>query len=86
MPNAISVATNSPSNSSPLSSSSTIQKSFKATFRWVRRIIQEASEELDGFGLTADEKTSVEIVLAEALNNVVCLLYTSDAADEHRDV
>ena len=82
MPNAISVATNSPSDSSPLSSSPTIQKSFKATFRWVRRIIQEASEELDGFGLTADEKTSVEIVLAEALNNVVEHSYPEDDPGE----
>ena len=45
--------------------------SFKATFRWVRRAIHEAMDALEAHNLTAEEMASVEIVLAEALNNIV---------------
>ena len=47
------------------------QLSFKATFRWVRRSIHEAMDALEGFGLSGEEMGTIEIVLAEALNNVV---------------
>lgn len=47
------------------------EKRFKATFRWVRRAIHETMDALDEHGLTAAEMGSVEIVLAEALNNIV---------------
>ena len=55
-----------------------VQLSFKATFRWVRRSIHEAMDALEGSGLTAEELSTVEIVLAEALNNVVEHAYTAD--------
>ena len=47
------------------------QKTFKATFRWVRRAIHEAMDILEPHGLTAGEMGTIEIVLAEALNNIV---------------
>ncbi|MBT8417805.1 MAG: ATP-binding protein [Silicimonas sp.] len=48
-----------------------IEMSFKATFRWVRRAIHETMDALESTGLTAEDLGSVEIVLAEALNNIV---------------
>ena len=53
--------------------------SFKATFRWVRRAIHEAMDALEAHNLTAEEMASVEIVLAEALNNIVEHAYPQDA-------
>lgn len=47
------------------------QKTFTATFRWVRRAIHETMDILETHDLTAEEMGSVEIVLAEALNNIV---------------
>lgn len=44
---------------------------FKATFRWVRRAIHEAMEALERHDLPAEDMGTIEIVLAEALNNVV---------------
>lgn len=55
-----------------------VDMSFKATFRWVRRAVHETMDSLEGRGLTAEEMGSVEIVLAEALNNVVEHAYPPD--------
>ena len=55
---------------------------FKATFRWVRRVIHESMEALEPYGLTAEEMGTIEIVLAEALNNVVEHAYREDEAGE----
>ncbi|MEQ9042120.1 MAG: ATP-binding protein [Silicimonas sp.] len=52
--------------------------SFKATYRWVRRAIHEAMDSLETCNLTAEEMGSVEIVLAEALNNIVEHAYPQD--------
>ena len=46
------------------------QTRFKATFRWVRRVIHESMEALEPYELTAEEMGTIEIVLAEALNSV----------------
>lgn len=54
------------------------QMSFKATFRWVRRAIHETMDALESYNLTAEEMASVEIVLAEALNNIVEHAYPQD--------
>ncbi|WP_413720736.1 ATP-binding protein [Silicimonas sp. MF1-12-2] len=58
------------------------QMSFKATFRWVRRAIHEAMDALEAYDLTAEEMGSVEIVLAEALNNIVEHAYPQDQPGE----
>lgn len=55
---------------------------FKATYRWVRRAIHEAMDALEGHHLSAEELGSVEIVLAEALNNVVEHAYPQDEPGE----
>ena len=47
------------------------KRSFPADFRWVRRVIQETTETLCDRGMGLDDLGSVEIVLAEALNNIV---------------
>ena len=44
---------------------------FRATYENVRLAIETAMSTLDPLGLTSEERGSVEIVLAEALNNVV---------------
>ena len=44
---------------------------FRATFDNVRLAIENAMSTLQPLGLSAEEASSVEIVLAEALNNVV---------------
>jgi len=46
-------------------------KSFKSTFRWVRRAIHETMDGLEAANLQPDLLGSIEIALAEALNNVV---------------
>lgn len=56
-----------------------VELTFKATFRWVRRAIHEAMDTLEPCGLSAEEMGSIEIVLAEALNNIVEHAYPSDA-------
>lgn len=48
-----------------------VNRSFKATFRWVRRAIHETMDVLEVCRLSAEDLGSVEIVLAEALNNIV---------------
>lgn len=47
------------------------RRSFPADFRWVRRVIQETCDTLRDRGMSLDDLGSVEIVLAEALNNIV---------------
>lgn len=48
-----------------------VDETFPADFRWVRRWVQRTVDELDAAGVSKDDLSSVEIVLAEALNNVV---------------
>lgn len=48
-----------------------VDRTFPSDFRWVRRIIHETQDALKAGGCTADDIGSVEIVLAEAMNNVV---------------
>lgn len=48
-----------------------VSHTFPSDLRWVRRIIQQTTEALSNKGLTAEAVGSVEIVLAEALNNIV---------------
>lgn len=48
-----------------------VNQSFPSDLRWVRRIIHQTMDELSNLGLDSDEIGSVEIVLAEALNNIV---------------
>ena len=56
----------------PVSATSVIvDESFPADFRWVRRWVQQTADALTSAGVAADDVSSVEIVLAEALNNVV---------------
>ena len=58
------------------------QTRFKATFRWVRRVIHDSMDALEPYGLSAEEMGSIEIVLAEALNNVVEHAYPDDETGE----
>lgn len=55
-----------------------LNKSFKASFRWVRRVIHETMDTLDAYDLSAEQMGSIEIVLAEALNNIVEHAYPQD--------
>jgi serine/threonine-protein kinase RsbW len=48
-----------------------VDTTFKATFRWVRRAIHETMDALEVCRLSAEDMGSIEIVLAEALNNIV---------------
>lgn len=48
-----------------------VDETFPADFRWVRRWIQRSIDRLASAGVSQDDLSSVEIVLAEALNNVV---------------
>ena len=57
---------------------------FQADFRWVRRAMQNASKELRRDGISDDSIGSVEIVLAEALNNVAEHAYPEDDPGEFR--
>lgn len=61
-----------------------VDKAFKATFRWVRRAVHETMDCLEGRGLTPEEMGSIEIVLAEALNNVVEHAYPPEAPGDVR--
>ena len=61
-----------------------LDKSYLADFRWVRRAIQNACEELRRDGVSEDSIGSVEIVLAEALNNVAEHAYSDDKPGELR--
>ena len=48
-----------------------VDETFPADFRWVRRWIQRTIDALASSGVSQNDQSSVEIVLAEALNNVV---------------
>ncbi len=61
-----------------------LDETYPADFRWVRRAIQNALEELRKDGLTEEALGSVEIVLAEALNNVAEHAYPEDQKGELR--
>jgi serine/threonine-protein kinase RsbW len=58
-----------------------ISETFPSDARWVRRIIHKTIEELSANGLCEDDVSTVEIVLAEALNNVVEHAYDEDDKD-----
>lgn len=55
-----------------------VSETFPADPRWVRRIIHKTMEELNKIGIDADDVGTVEIVLAEALNNIVEHAYDED--------
>ena len=59
---------------------------FRATFENVRLAIEKAMSALSPLGLTEEEKSSVEIVLAEALNNIVEHAYPVPAPDQPIDI
>lgn len=61
-----------------------LDKTYPADFRWVRRAIQNACEELRRDGVSEDGIGSVEIVLAEALNNVAEHAYPVDKTGDLR--
>lgn len=62
-------ATDAPST--PFGTQVVIDETFPADFRWVRRWIQKTVDALAATGVPLEDTSSVEIVLAEALNNVV---------------
>lgn len=55
-----------------------IKLTFAATFRWVRRAVHQAMDALENHALSAEEMGTIEIVLAEALNNIVEHAYPQD--------
>lgn len=57
--------------SEPARSGPLVERSFPADFRWVRRVIHETLDTLQADGLAPADVDTVEIILAEALNNVV---------------
>lgn len=59
-------------------------KSYPADFRWVRRAVQNAADDLRIEGLSEGSIGSVEIVLAEALNNVAEHAYPEDKPGDMR--
>ena len=61
-----------------------LDKTYPADFRWVRRAMQNAVDELRTDGLTEEAIGSVEIVLAEALNNVAEHVYPEDKPGDLR--
>ncbi|MEM8801416.1 MAG: ATP-binding protein [Pseudomonadota bacterium] len=54
-----------------LSTGVIVDETFPADFRWVRRWLQRTNDRLTEEGVSEDDIHSVEIVLAEAMNNVV---------------
>ena len=52
---------------------------FPSDYRWVRRVIQQAISALESNGMGVEQLGSVEIVLAEALNNIAEHAYPEDA-------
>ena len=59
-------------------------ETFPSDFRWVRRVIGNAVNALAETGLGAEDLGSFEIVLAEALNNVVEHAYPESSPGEVR--
>ena len=64
----------------------TFDETFPSDFRWVRRVVQNAVGKLADDGLGVEDLGSVEIVLAEALNNVVEHAYPENAPGRVRVV
>ena len=58
-------------SATPRANGTLIDRTFPSDFRWVRRVIHETQDALRTDGCTAEDVDTVEIVLAEALNNVV---------------
>jgi len=78
-------ASENPSQSPRLGQSDFVfDKSYPADFRWVRRAVQNAVDDLRADGLSEEALGSVEIVLAEALNNVAEHAYPEDAPGDMR--
>ena len=65
--------------SEQLQTGTVFKEKFPSDYRWVRRIIQQATTALAANGMSAEQLASVEIVLAEALNNVVEHAYPEEA-------
>ena len=61
-----------------------IDENYPAEFRWVRRAVQSAMDALEADGVGPGTLGSVEIVLAEALNNVAEHAYPPGKADKMR--
>lgn len=61
-----------------------VSETFPSDLRWVRRVIHQSIDALTQHGLDPDETSSVEIVLAEALNNIVKHAYDAKDAGEIR--
>lgn len=61
-----------------------VDERFPADFRWVRRWTQKTVDALVADGVAADDASSVEIALAEALNNVVEHAYPEDEPGQIR--
>ena len=59
---------------------------FKADFRWVRRGVQNLIHTLATQGIPPGDLGSIEIVVAEVLNNIVEHAYPEDAPGEIRVV
>lgn len=53
-----------------------VSETFPSDLRWVRRVIHQSIDALNKHGLDSEATSSVEIVLAEALNNIVKHAYT----------
>ena len=69
-----------PSLASGRLSETLIDKTFPADFRWVRRTMQETVDILSGdAAIAVEDVETIEIILAEALNNVVEHAYPEDA-------
>lgn len=56
-----------------------LYEEFPSDFRWVRRIIQQSVAALEASDMATEHIGSVEIVLAEALNNIVDHAYPQNA-------
>jgi len=54
-------------------------ETFPADFRWVRRGVQKVTQDLAENGISTEDIGTFEIVLAEALNNIVEHAYPEDA-------
>lgn len=67
-----------------LSSGALVDETFPADFRWVRRWLQRTSDRLIEAGVSSDDVHSVEIVLAEAMNNVVEHAYPNGQTGDMR--
>ena len=60
-----------------------IDRTFPSDFRWVRRIVQEAVDALaTDPGVAPEDVETIQIILAEALNNVVEHAYPEDEAGD----